>query len=151
MKYDANPNKKLKFFIRIRLKIKLQFKPTVLMHILLVNCLPASCFERTRKRIKNTVYENVIWFVVQNLRIALSRVFISFEAFLLLYFYYRIICIIDNGASRYRTRNARFRARRADHSTTSMCFSAFRLTLIKNDRQNREHRKGRVFIKGAEL
>ena len=34
--------------------------------------------------------------------------------------YYRGICIIDNGASRRRTRNARFRARRADHSTTSM-------------------------------
>ena len=26
---------------------------------------------------------------------------------------------MDNGASRRRTRNARFRARRADHSTTS--------------------------------
>ena len=45
--------------------------------------------------------------VVQNLRIALSRVFISFEA--------------------------------------------FRLTLIKKDRQNGEHRKGGVFIEGAEL
>ena len=33
----------------------------------------------------------------------------------------RNICIIDNGASRRRTRNARLRARRADHSTTSMC------------------------------
>ena len=30
-------------------------------------------------------------------------------------FYYRSICIIDNGASRRRTRNACFRARRADH------------------------------------
>ena len=28
---------------------------------------------------------------------------------------------------------------------------AFRLTLIKKDRQNGEHRKGRVFIKGAKL
>ena len=35
------------------------------------------------------------------------------------------------------------RAKRADHSTT---FEAFRLTLIKKDRQNGEHRKGRVFI-----
>ena len=44
-------------------------------------------------------------------------------AFLLLvsiffFFYYIGIRIIDNGASRRRTRNARFRARRADHSTT---------------------------------
>ena len=36
-------------------------------------------------------------------------------------FFYRSICIIDDGASRRRTRNTRFRARRADHSTTSMC------------------------------
>ena len=48
-----------------------------------------------------------IWLVVQNLRIALSRVFIFFEA--------------------------------------------FRLTHIKKDRQNGEHKKGRVFIEGAEL
>ena len=48
-----------------------------------------------------------MFLVVQNLRIALSRVFISFEA--------------------------------------------FRLTLIKKDRQNGEHRKGRVFIEAAEL
>ena len=34
------------------------------------------------------------------------------------FFYYRSICIIDDGASRGRTRNARFRARRTDHSTT---------------------------------
>ena len=33
--------------------------------------------------------------------------------FFFFYFYYRSICIIDNGASRHRTRNARFRARRA--------------------------------------
>ena len=34
----------------------------------------------------------------------------------------RSICIIDNGASRrHPTRNSRFRARRADHSTTSIC------------------------------
>ena len=44
--------------------------------------------------------------------------FIFFYFFL---FYYRSICIIDNGASRRRTRNARFRAGRADHSPTSMC------------------------------
>ena len=31
---------------------------------------------------------------------------------------YRSICIIDNGVSRRRTRKARFRDRRADHSTT---------------------------------
>ena len=31
------------------------------------------------------------------------------------FFYYRSIRIIDNGASSHRTRNARFRARRADH------------------------------------
>ena len=31
------------------------------------------------------------------------------------------ICIIDDGTSRRRTRNARFQTRRADHSTTSMC------------------------------
>ena len=29
------------------------------------------------------------------------------------------MCIIDNGASRCRTRKERFRARRADHSTTT--------------------------------
>ena len=34
------------------------------------------------------------------------------------FFFYRSICIIDNGASRRRARNARFRDRRADHSTT---------------------------------
>ena len=73
--------------------------------------------------------------------LSLSRVFISFKAFLL----YRSICIIDDGASRRRTRNSRFRARRADHSTTS------RLTLSEKDRQNGEHRKGRVFIEGVEL
>ena len=39
-------------------------------------------------------------------------------------------------------------ARRADHSTT---FEAFRLTLIKKDRQNGRNRKGRVFIEGTEL
>ena len=31
----------------------------------------------------------------------------------------RSICIIDDGASRRRTRISRFRARRADHSTTA--------------------------------
>ena len=41
--------------------------------------------------------------------------------YLFYFFYYRSICIIDSGASRRRTRNARFQARRADHSTTSMC------------------------------
>ena len=41
--------------------------------------------------------------------------------FQIFFFYYRSICIIDDGASRRRTRNTRFRARRADHSTTSMC------------------------------
>ena len=30
-------------------------------------------------------------------------------------------------------------------------FEAFRLTLIKKDRQNGEHRKGRVIIERAEL
>ena len=36
------------------------------------------------------------------------------------FFFYGSTCIIDDGASRRRTRNARFRARRADHSTTSL-------------------------------
>ena len=31
------------------------------------------------------------------------------------------MCIIDKGASKRRTQNTHFRARRADHSTTSMC------------------------------
>ena len=44
---------------------------------------------------------------------------------LFIFFYKRSICIIDNGVSRRRTRNARFRARRADHSTTSMCILIF--------------------------
>ena len=39
-------------------------------------------------------------------------------ATVLIIFSYRSICIIDGGASRRRTRNSRFRARRADHSTT---------------------------------
>ena len=36
-------------------------------------------------------------------------------------------------------------------SRVFISFEAFRLTLIKKDRQNGEHRKGRVFIAGAEL
>ena len=41
--------------------------------------------------------------------------FNSVAIFLLfILFYKRSICIIDNGANRRRTRNARFRARRAD-------------------------------------
>ena len=36
-------------------------------------------------------------------------------------------------------------------SRVFISFEAFRLTLIKKDRQNEEHRKGRVFIKGAKL
>ena len=36
-------------------------------------------------------------------------------------FYFRSLCIIDNGASRRRTTYACFRARRANRSTTSMC------------------------------
>ena len=36
-------------------------------------------------------------------------------------------------------------------SKVLISFEAFRLTLIKKDRQNGEHRKGRVFIKGDEL
>ena len=40
--------------------------------------------------------------------------------FFFFFFYYIGIRIIDNGGSRRRTRNARFRARRADHSTTSI-------------------------------
>ena len=38
------------------------------------------------------------------------------DALTTLFFFYRSICIIDDGASRRRTRNTRFRARRADHS-----------------------------------
>ena len=45
----------------------------------------------------------------------------SVGTIMMLFFYYRSICIIDDGASRRRTRISRFRARRADHSTTSMC------------------------------
>ena len=42
------------------------------------------------------------------------------------------ICIINNGASRHRTLNDRFRARRADHSTTSIELETRRqLTFIK--------------------
>ena len=39
-----------------------------------------------------------------------------------LFFYYRSICIIGNGASKRRTRTARFSARRADNSTTSYSY-----------------------------
>ena len=42
------------------------------------------------------------------------------NALFFFFFFYRSICIIDDGASRRRTRNTRFRAIRADHSTTSM-------------------------------
>ena len=37
-----------------------------------------------------------------------------------MFLYYRIICIIDDGARRRRTLISRFRARRADHSTTDL-------------------------------
>ena len=53
-----------------------------------------------------------------------------FFFYLLFIFYYIGIRIIDNGASRRRTRNARFRARRADHSTTSMCSSKILKTSV---------------------
>ena len=46
---------------------------------------------------------------------------LGIDPLLQIFFLYRSICIIDNGASRRRPQNARFRARRADHSTTSMC------------------------------
>ena len=44
---------------------------------------------------------------------------ITISAIILFFFFYYYIGIriIDNGASRRRTRNARFRARRADHSS----------------------------------
>ena len=52
---------------------------------------------------------------------ALSSVtYFCVSTYLLIYLVHRSICIIDNGASRHRTRNARFRVRRADHSTTSI-------------------------------
>ena len=35
------------------------------------------------------------------------------------FLFYRSICILGNGASRRRTPNARLRARRADHSTST--------------------------------
>ena len=44
------------------------------------------------------------------------------QLFQIFFFYYRSICIIDIGASNHRTRNARFRARSADHSTTAFFF-----------------------------
>ena len=37
------------------------------------------------------------------------------------FFYYTSMCIIVNSAGKRRTPNVRFRARRADHSSTSMC------------------------------
>ena len=39
------------------------------------------------------------------------------SCFFFIFFYYTSTCIIDDGASRCRTRNARFRTRRADHLT----------------------------------
>ena len=36
-------------------------------------------------------------------------------------------------------------------SRVFISFEAFCLTLIKKDRQNGEHRKGRVFLEGAKL
>ena len=41
--------------------------------------------------------------------------------------------------------------RRFALSKVFISLEAFRLTLIKKDRQNGELRKGRVFIEGAEL
>ena len=49
---------------------------------------------------------------------------------LVVFFYFRSICFLDNDVSKHQTRNARFRARRADHSTTSMCFSEPDATLM---------------------
>ena len=49
---------------------------------------------------------------------SLSAYLVDLLQFFCYLFYKRSICIIDNGASRRRTRNARFRARHADHSTT---------------------------------
>ena len=37
-------------------------------------------------------------------------------ALFIVFFYNRIICSIDNGASRRQTRNSRLRARHADHT-----------------------------------
>ena len=42
------------------------------------------------------------------------------------------MCIIDSGASRRRTRNARFRARRADHSTKLCVIFLFIHMKLKN-------------------
>ena len=45
-------------------------------------------------------------------------IFFFYFFYFFFFFYYRSLCIIDDGASRRRTRISRFRARRADHSTT---------------------------------
>ena len=44
--------------------------------------------------------------------------------------YYRSTCIIDDGASRRRTRSARFRDRRADHLHVYLFFFKSRTNII---------------------
>ena len=52
-------------------------------------------------------------------------------------FYYRSRCIIDDGASRRRTRNTRFQAKRANHSTTFSFFFYYRSICIIDDDASR--------------
>ena len=72
-----------------------------------------------------------------------------------IFFFCRSICIIDDGASRRRARNTRFRARRADHSTTSMClfvlfFYKRSICIIDNGVSRRRTRNARFRARRAD-
>ena len=101
--------------------------------------------------------------MVQNLRIALSRVFISFEAFLFLkkktgrtYIELeRKTIFLNIKLNLFTCTYVKSAAKGIDPMSlttqrSSPCYWAFRLTLIKKDRQNGGHKKGRVFIEEAE-
>ena len=55
----------------------------------------------------------LLWINKKICKIAFSSTYKIFNIEVYFFLYYRSICIIDNGASRRRTRNAIFRARRA--------------------------------------
>ena len=103
-------------------------------------------------RLKNIVEKNFIknsdlksWLVIEKLRIALSRVFISFERLLTPSSMMHVLYGVELETL----------VSEPDALTTRpppcASFEAIRLKVIKKDRQNGEHRKGREFIKGAEL
>ena len=59
----------------------------------------------------------------------------------LFFFYYRSICIIDDGASRGRTRNARFRARRTEMMASAGDFLFIYMKLKNLEKTSQLHFK----------